>query len=147
MPSSSKPRIITWLILIMIVLYILYSSNFLLLSRSKKDCSNSIRLEASFQEQPQTTGNNMSLTTNTVERESDEDEKPGEENNEKEDEDEEGKANSQNVVGEEIPYDELSQRQDTNVEHIVFGIAASSNLWETRKEYIKVWWKPNKTRG
>ncbi|WVZ15156.1 hypothetical protein V8G54_012722 [Vigna mungo] len=147
MPSSSKSRIISWLILIMIVLYILYSSNFLLLSRRKKDCSNSILLEASFQEQPQTTGNNMSSTTNTVERESDEDEKPGEEKNEKEDEDEVGKANLQNVVGEEIPYDELSQRQDTQVEHIVFGIAASSNLWETRKEYIKVWWKPNKTRG
>ncbi|XP_014501440.1 uncharacterized protein LOC106762188 [Vigna radiata var. radiata] len=147
MHSSSKPRIISWLILIMIVLYILYSSNFLLLSRRKKDCSNSIRLEASFQEQPETTVNNMSSTTNTVERESDEDEKPGEEKNEKEDEDEVGKANLQNVVEEDIPYDELSQRQDTKIEHIVFGIAASSNLWETRKEYIKVWWKPNKTRG
>jgi len=147
----------------MIVLYILYSSNFLLLTRSKKDCSNSIRLEASSEEQP----NNVSSTTNTVERESDEDEKPGEEKNEKEDEDEEegiakkkkvveeeGIAEKKKVVEEEeeeeeekIPYDELSQRQDTNVEHIVFGIAASSNLWETRKEYIKVWWKPNKTRG
>ncbi|XP_027922945.1 uncharacterized protein LOC114180852 [Vigna unguiculata] len=136
MPSFSKPRIITWLILIMIVLYILYSSNFLLLTRSKKDCSNSIRLEASSEEQP----NNVSSTTNTVERESDEDEKPGEEKNEKEEEEEEEEE-------EKIPYDELSQRQDTNVEHIVFGIAASSNLWETRKEYIKVWWKPNKTRG
>ncbi|KAM7257204.1 hypothetical protein ACFE04_012945 [Oxalis oulophora] len=36
---------------------------------------------------------------------------------------------------------------DTELKHIVFGIAASSNLWEKRKEYIKVWWRPNVTRG
>ncbi|KAJ0084791.1 hypothetical protein Patl1_30808 [Pistacia atlantica] len=36
---------------------------------------------------------------------------------------------------------------DTELKHIVFGIAASSNLWERRKEYIKVWWRPKETRG
>ncbi|ESW24161.1 hypothetical protein PHAVU_004G107300 [Phaseolus vulgaris] len=150
MNSFSKQRIITWLILIMIVLYILYSSNFLLLTRSKKDCSTSIRLDASSEEQLEMIGN-ISSVTNTVERASDEDEKPGEDKNEKEDEDkEEGKAKEKKEEEEEeddIPYDELSQRQDTKVEHIVFGIAASSNLWDQRKEYIKVWWKPNQTRG
>ena len=134
----------------MIVLYILYSSNFLLLTRSKKDCSTSIRLDASSEEQLEMIGN-ISSVTNTVERASDEDEKPGEDKNEKEDEDkEEGKAKEKKEEEEEeddIPYDELSQRQDTKVEHIVFGIAASSNLWDQRKEYIKVWWKPNQTRG
>ncbi|XP_057810468.1 uncharacterized protein LOC131024924 isoform X2 [Salvia miltiorrhiza] len=30
----------------------------------------------------------------------------------------------------------------TGLEHIVFGIAASANLWGRRKEYIKLWWKP-----
>lgn len=35
----------------------------------------------------------------------------------------------------------------TNISHIVFGIAASSSLWERRKEYIKVWWKPSQMRG
>ncbi|PQM32620.1 uncharacterized protein Pyn_32803 [Prunus yedoensis var. nudiflora] len=29
----------------------------------------------------------------------------------------------------------------------MFGIAASSNLWEKRKEYIKVWWRPKETQG
>jgi len=38
-------------------------------------------------------------------------------------------------------------RQETDVKHIVFGIAGSSNLWHIRKEYIKIWWRPNKTRG
>ncbi|CAN8295082.1 unnamed protein product [Cochlearia groenlandica] len=36
---------------------------------------------------------------------------------------------------------------NTTLDHVVFGIAASSVLWETRKEYIKSWWRPNKTRG
>ncbi|GFP88918.1 hypothetical protein PHJA_001035500 [Phtheirospermum japonicum] len=36
----------------------------------------------------------------------------------------------------------------TGLEHIVFGIAASAKLWNKRKEYIKLWWKPeNKMRG
>ncbi|EPS67635.1 hypothetical protein M569_07140, partial [Genlisea aurea] len=29
----------------------------------------------------------------------------------------------------------------TGLEHIVFGIAASSDLWDRRKEYIKLWWR------
>lgn len=37
--------------------------------------------------------------------------------------------------------------EPTKSKHIVFGIAASSLLWETRKEYIKQWWEPGKTRG
>ncbi|WOL10615.1 hypothetical protein Cni_G19374 [Canna indica] len=35
----------------------------------------------------------------------------------------------------------------TGLQHIVFGIAASSKLWEKRKEYIKVWWRPRQMRG
>ncbi|KAH7441761.1 hypothetical protein KP509_03G053300 [Ceratopteris richardii] len=35
----------------------------------------------------------------------------------------------------------------TNLSHVVFGIAASSELWEKRKEYLKLWWKPKKMRG
>lgn len=38
-------------------------------------------------------------------------------------------------------------RYDTELKHIVFGIAASSNLWDKRKEYIKTWWRPQETRG
>ncbi|XP_031493648.1 uncharacterized protein LOC116259838 [Nymphaea colorata] len=35
----------------------------------------------------------------------------------------------------------------TDLKHIVFGIAASSSLWEKRKEYIKLWWRPGQMRG
>ncbi|CAI9101996.1 OLC1v1000179C1 [Oldenlandia corymbosa var. corymbosa] len=35
----------------------------------------------------------------------------------------------------------------TGLQHIVFGIAASSNIWNHRKNYIKLWWEPKKMRG
>ncbi|KAL2964936.1 hypothetical protein AAZX31_16G031600 [Glycine max] len=40
------------------------------------------------------------------------------------------------------PFEEL-----TNISHIVFGIGASAKLWKQRKEYIKLWWRPNEMRG
>ncbi|XP_015078581.1 uncharacterized protein LOC107022494 [Solanum pennellii] len=36
---------------------------------------------------------------------------------------------------------------ETGLKHIVFGIAASTNLWDKRKEYIKLWWRPGEMRG
>ncbi|KAG4972915.1 hypothetical protein AAZX31_11G021900 [Glycine max] len=38
-------------------------------------------------------------------------------------------------------------RQKTELRHLVFGIAASSKLWEHRKNYIKTWYKKDKMRG
>ncbi|KAJ7250555.1 hypothetical protein O6H91_01G175100 [Diphasiastrum complanatum] len=35
----------------------------------------------------------------------------------------------------------------TGLGHIAFGIAASSQLWERRKEYVKCWWRPREMRG
>uniref|UniRef100_A0A803MW75 Uncharacterized protein n=1 Tax=Chenopodium quinoa TaxID=63459 RepID=A0A803MW75_CHEQI len=43
--------------------------------------------------------------------------------------------------------DEEEKEEPTQLKHIVFGIAASSFLWDKRKEYIKHWWRPNQTRG
>ncbi|KAJ8768546.1 hypothetical protein K2173_022653 [Erythroxylum novogranatense] len=37
--------------------------------------------------------------------------------------------------------------QQTEIEHVVFGIAASAKLWEQRKNYIKIWYKPKRMRG
>ncbi|MFS7964866.1 hypothetical protein Hanom_Chr08g00755411 [Helianthus anomalus] len=36
---------------------------------------------------------------------------------------------------------------NTELKHIAFCIAASSKLWDSRKEYIKLWWRPGETRG
>lgn len=35
----------------------------------------------------------------------------------------------------------------TNISHLVFGIAGSSNTWRNKRFYIDAWWQPNKTRG
>lgn len=40
-----------------------------------------------------------------------------------------------------------SHDYETDLKHIVFGIAASANLWQKRKEYIKLWWRPKEMRG
>ncbi|KAF5726434.1 hypothetical protein HS088_TW22G00112 [Tripterygium wilfordii] len=44
-----------------------------------------------------------------------------------------------------------SSQQDvyepTSLEHIVFGIGSNNKSWSKRKEYVKLWWKPNQMRG
>lgn len=40
-----------------------------------------------------------------------------------------------------------TREEKTGLSHIVFGIAASAKLWDRRKEYIKLWWKPQLMRG
>lgn len=37
--------------------------------------------------------------------------------------------------------------EKTQLHHIVFGIGSSSATWNNRKEYVKLWWNPNKMRG
>lgn len=38
-------------------------------------------------------------------------------------------------------------RRNTDLSRIVFGIAAATDMWWGRKEYLKVWWRPAKMRG
>ncbi|KAL8496785.1 hypothetical protein ACS0TY_020458 [Phlomoides rotata] len=40
-----------------------------------------------------------------------------------------------------------STQQKTELKDVAFAIAASASLWEKRKEYIKLWWRPEETRG
>lgn len=40
-----------------------------------------------------------------------------------------------------------NRKYNTSLQHIVFGIGASALLWESRKEYVKLWWKPEEMRG
>ncbi|GAU36370.1 hypothetical protein TSUD_151370 [Trifolium subterraneum] len=37
--------------------------------------------------------------------------------------------------------------EPTNISHIVFGIAGSSNTWHSRSNYSKLWWNPDTCRG
>ncbi|KAL6502357.1 hypothetical protein OROHE_024635 [Orobanche hederae] len=55
-------------------------------------------------------------------------------------------SSSQNIATETHTQLDVSQQSpnQTGLEHIVFGIAASAKLWDKRKEYIKLWWEPEK---
>ncbi|KAE9585603.1 hypothetical protein Lal_00009799 [Lupinus albus] len=35
----------------------------------------------------------------------------------------------------------------TNLEHLVFGLGSGRTVWPKRKEYVTLYWKPNKMRG
>ncbi|KAK6134888.1 hypothetical protein DH2020_031372 [Rehmannia glutinosa] len=35
----------------------------------------------------------------------------------------------------------------TSLEHVVFGIASNEKSWSSRKNYVRLWWRPNGTRG
>lgn len=41
----------------------------------------------------------------------------------------------------------IIEQEELSVKHIVFGIAGSSQFWRRRKEYIRLWWRPNDMRG
>ncbi|CAI0382641.1 unnamed protein product [Linum tenue] len=54
------------------------------------------------------------------------------------------------TTGIALPRREIEERpkkQPTDLQHVVFGIAASAKLWEQRKEYIKIWYKADRMRG
>ncbi|KAL0738842.1 hypothetical protein Bca4012_015052 [Brassica carinata] len=47
----------------------------------------------------------------------------------------------------ESEEEEEKADEPTDLNHVVFGIAASSKLWKQRKEYIKIWYRPKHMRG
>ncbi|CAI0417176.1 unnamed protein product [Linum tenue] len=61
-----------------------------------------------------------------------------------------GLAEGAAATGIALPRREIEERpekQPTDLQHVVFGIAASAKLWEQRKEYIKIWYKADRMRG
>ncbi|KAK9168344.1 hypothetical protein Syun_000484 [Stephania yunnanensis] len=44
--------------------------------------------------------------------------------------------------------EELNREEpETNISHILFGIASSANTWTDRTQLNRIWWDPNATRG
>ncbi|KAL3750753.1 hypothetical protein ACJRO7_011797 [Eucalyptus globulus] len=123
-PLIGFKTLLTTFFLMISMLYILYSSN-LLLSNDHHGCSLSLDLSS---EENLAAVNNFSSTLRLHEEEKGE----------------KGGGESSKAI---VSLPEGSPRFDTEIKHIVFGIAASSNLWEKRKEYIKLWWRPKETRG
>ncbi|KAJ7947744.1 Beta-1,3-N-acetylglucosaminyltransferase lunatic fringe like [Quillaja saponaria] len=123
MLQTGYRTLLTWFLLTMIFLYIIHSSNLFLVANDQSECSPRLE-EASTEQHLQTMTNNISSSNSQANQEDKEEEQT-----------------------QEDLFPQHSRRYDTNLKHIVFGIAASSNLWERRKEYIKVWWRPKETRG
>ncbi|CAI8592393.1 unnamed protein product [Vicia faba] len=171
MIHNGSRSITTWLILITIVLYILYAFNIVLFNNDHQDCQPSTTtLDDTTQEHVQITSYNMSSTSDRNiehqvlaienkdqvvddterEQEPEQEEEQEQEQEEEEEEDshgdEEQEGNTSPIVVRLTPR-QMAKREKTELKHIVFGIAASSNLWNTRKEYIKTWWRPKETRG
>ncbi|XP_059626983.1 uncharacterized protein LOC132269747 [Cornus florida] len=112
----SPRNCITWLFILILIIYIFYSSKLILINNGQSQCS-----QTSHTQQINLPTNLTTTLTNS------------------------SSLKLQNK--QEIQPLVVSQRFDTQLKHIVFGIAGSSHLWEERKEYIKIWWRPGETRG
>lgn len=160
MIQTGSRSITTWLILITIVLYILYSSNTLLFNNDQQECpTTTATLDDTPQEHVHITSYNISSTSDrNIEHkvlpidQTEEDEEPHQEEEKEEEEEgevegEEQEQENKSPIVVRLTNQQMAQREETALKHIVFGIAASSNLWNVRKEYIKIWWRPKQTRG
>eukprot|EP00249_Psilotum_nudum_P012442 c23787_g1_i1 orf=147-1688(+) len=45
------------------------------------------------------------------------------------------------------PRRNINVSNDLSLRHIVFGIAGSAQLWPNRKEFVRLWWRPQDMRG
>ena len=118
----------------------MYSANILVLERHE-ECPTAV--DSSTEEHIRTL-TNISSTNNINDNDNDNDNDDDNDDDDKFlpfDEEEEEQMKIEPI----LPL--KSQRYDTELKHIVFGIAGSSNLWSKRKEYIKLWWRPKETRG
>ncbi|XP_043687383.1 uncharacterized protein LOC122638582 [Telopea speciosissima] len=51
------------------------------------------------------------------------------------------------VLIQDAPQHSSSSHSPTSINHLVFGIAASSKSWLKRQQYVRLWWKPQGMRG
>ncbi|XP_043710749.1 uncharacterized protein LOC122659678 [Telopea speciosissima] len=135
---GSFRSLITWFLLIVSMLYILYSSNLLLTNDPNCASTTSVLSTDEHLSSSSTSDEHLSSSSQFLRNtnfSSSSTSKPmirhGGETEER-----------QRVTVLQSP-----RQFDTELKHIVFGIAASSNLWEQRKQYIKQWWRPRVTRG
>ncbi|KAM6578756.1 hypothetical protein CsatB_030593 [Cannabis sativa] len=116
---------LTWFILLTCILYILYSSNLILTARHHTcpTTAATVHEEDDLESLPTNLSSKISKPETFLQDEQ---------------QHEKYKGVNKKAAGALTP---------TELKHVVFGIAASSKLWNKRKEYIKVWWRPKETRG
>ncbi|KAG8371390.1 hypothetical protein BUALT_Bualt13G0082800 [Buddleja alternifolia] len=132
-PSSQRPSIglsshrnsITWFFILILLIYSLYSSKLILNKDDNPNCSLASSSDISDKQKLEqvvlTIPPPSTTTTNSSQEEP-----------------------TENAVVADPSHD---NRDELQLNDIIFGIAASSKLWEKRKEYIKLWWRPGETRG
>nr|DAD47264.1 TPA_asm: hypothetical protein HUJ06_017201 [Nelumbo nucifera] len=121
-PARALPKLMVWLILFISLTYIVYTLKLLSTSRA-------CHQDDSFDHPYRRLSSSSSLISNITLAAAE--------------------VNLNHTVG-VIQQEEnrrTPQHQRTGLQHIVFGIAASARLWEQRKNYIKIWWRPKEMRG
>ncbi|KAL4331847.1 hypothetical protein GQ457_07G008590 [Hibiscus cannabinus] len=124
--SSSRPvpKLMVWLILFVSIIYVIYTLK--LLATSANDSYDDMPFTSSLHHSL-LNPNRTAETTMAVE-----DRHPG--------------TREKQVGLLQMPMVPAHPRP-TEIQDVVFGIAASSKLWQQRKEYIKIWYKPDQMRG
>ncbi|CAI0417173.1 unnamed protein product [Linum tenue] len=125
-PARILPKLMVWLLLFVTVTYVFYT---LRLVSTSQPC-NDDPLSRHRSSQPQ----HLSLVALSG----------------NDSESDVGLAEGAAATGIALPRREIEERpekQPTDLQHVVFGIAASAKLWEQRKEYIKIWYKADRMRG
>ncbi|XP_052171120.1 uncharacterized protein LOC127787222 [Diospyros lotus] len=117
-PNRALPKFMVWIILFVSVSYVIYTLK--LVSSSSRSCDD----DPLFIATNNRLALRLSLPVNATEPAPDSEESTVRKN-----------------LGQTRIHD------PTGLDHIVFGIAASAKLWDQRKNYIKLWWKPGQMRG
>lgn len=121
--SRGLPKLMVWLILFVSVTYVVYTLKLVSNSRACDDepFSRPHRLASS-----DTLGIKDNATATALSSSS---------------------SSIQNGTNQILRREAHETRNETEFRHIVFGIAASAKLWNQRKNYIKLWFKPKVMRG
>ncbi|XP_062085891.1 uncharacterized protein LOC133791998 [Humulus lupulus] len=133
---ASFRNTLTWFILVTCILYILYSSNLILTAHHS--CPTSTATATTATDQVVVDNDDLNSLSSNFSSTS------GQAETFLLDERQLEKTNDVNYL---VRPENKNDATPTELKHVVFGIAASSKLWNKRKEYIKVWWRPKETRG
>ncbi|GLT26745.1 hypothetical protein SLA2020_017900 [Shorea laevis] len=124
-PTRPVPKLMVWLILFVSLTYVVYTLK-LLTAPSQAACDDHLFSSSTVSKQQHISLpsiSNRTLPTPTL------------------------SIQNQTVVVSHRDVLEEARKDRTEIHHIVFGIATSSRLWQKRKEYIKIWYKPKQVRG
>lgn len=117
--SRTQPKLLVWLILVVSLTYIVYTLK--LVSTSRAPCDNE-----PFSSRRLNHHHRVSFSSTRTPNIT---------------------STSSSPTVQILHQESRETHQQTELRNIVFGIAASAKLWEKRRNYIKLWFKPKEMRG